>query len=213
MHYEKTGEPMDRELEKKLIEKVEQSGFSLESLQELSEFYKRNIPEEGIPWLVRKFAGDSEDVEKIAHCCLELGSEMEREGNYERAVLFYAYGLSVQPRTEDFRYFLNNNIGYSLVVLGRYGEARPYCEEAIRLNPNRYNAHKNLGLSLQGLGRYAEAAGNFMRAVGICHNIDKRAYNHLEELIARHPELTGEIEGIREFLDRYQPGRQDRVLH
>ena len=131
------GEPMDRELEKKLIEQVEQSGFSQESLHELSEFYKRNIPEEGIPWLVRKFAGDSEDVEKIAHCCLGLGSEMEREGNYERAVLFYAYGLSVQPRTEDFRYFLNNNIGYSLVALGRYGEARPYCEEAIRLNPSR----------------------------------------------------------------------------
>ena len=52
-----------------------------------------------------------------------------------------------------------------------------------------------------------------MRAVGICHNIDKRAYNHLEELIARHPELTGEIEGIQEFLAYYQPGRQDRVRH
>lgn len=204
---------MDRELERKLIEQVEESGFSQESVQELSDFYKRNIPEEGIPWLVRRFAGDSEDVEKVVYCCLGVGSEMEREGNYERAVLFYAYGLSVQPRTEDFIYFLNNNIGYSLVVLGRYGEARPYCEAAIRINPNRFNAYKNLGLSLQGLGRYPEAAKNLMNAIRIWHDMDQRAYNHLEELLAHHPELTDEIDGIQEFLVRYRPSRQDRVLH
>ena len=204
---------MDRELEKKLIEQMEQSRFSEASVLELLDFYKRNIPEERIPWLIRRFVRESEDVEKIAHCCLGLGSEMEQDGNYGRAVLFYAYGLSVQPRTEDFRYFLNNNIGYSLAVLGRYGEARPYCEAAIRVNPYRYNAHKNLGLSLQGLGQYAEAAGSFMNAVRICHDIDQRAYNHLEELLARHPELTDEIDGIQEFLVRYRPGRQDRVLH
>ena len=204
---------MDRELEKKLIEQVEESGFSQESVQELSDFYKWNIPEEGIPWLVRRFVADSEDVEKVAYCCLGVGLEMEREDNYERAVLFYAYGLSVQPHTEDYLYFLNNNIGYSLVVLGRYGEARPYCEAAIRINPNRFNAYKNLGLSLQGLGQYTEAVKNLMNAIRICHDMDQRAYNHLEELLARHPELTDEIEGIQEFLVRYRPGRQDRLLH
>lgn len=204
---------MDRELEKKLIGQVERSGFSRESVQELSDFYKRNIPEEIITWLVRQFLENSEDAEKIAFFCLKVGSDMELEDNYERAVLCYSYGLSVQPRTEEFRYFLNNNIGYSLVMLGRYGEARPYCEAAVRIDPNRYNAHKNLGLSLQGLGRYLEAAKNLMKAIRICHDIDQRAYNHLEELLARHPELMGEIEGIQEFFIRYRPGRQDRVLH
>ncbi len=118
-------------------------------------------------------------------------------------------GRSDQGRND----FDNNNIGYSLAVLGRYGEARLFCEAAIRVNPDCYNAYKNLGLSLRGLGQHAEAARNFMKAIRICHAMDQRLYKDLEMLLARHPELTDEIDGIQEFLVRYRPDRHDRVLH
>ena len=114
----------------------------------------------------------------------------------------------------DILYFLNNNLGYSMIMLGRHTEAEGYCEKAINLNPNRHNVFKNLGLSLQGQGVYTGAAANFMQAVRICSvDFDPRALNHLEDLLFNHPEVMSEIDGIKEFLSEYNLKRKDRKLH
>jgi len=205
---------MDTELEKKLLEQVMQSGDSESSLLELIDFYKQaDVPEKAVPYLIKLFS-NAEDVEKAAYFCIGMGAEMEYHEEYEQAIWFYSCGLSRQPQTTDILYFLNNNMGYSLIMIGRHTEAEGYCEKAIYLNPNRHNAFKNLGLSLQGQGRYAEAAENFMQAVRNCSVVfDPRALNHLEDLLLNHPEVMSEIDGIKEFLSEYEPKRKDRKLH
>ena len=188
---------MDTELEKKLLEQVMQSGHSESAINELIDFYVK-----------------ADDFEGAAYRCIGMGAEMEYHKEYEQAIRFYSCGLSRQPQTTDILYFLNNNLGYSLIMLGRHTEAEGYCEKAISLNPDRHNAFKNLGLSLQGQGRYSEAAENFMQAVRNCSvAFDPRALNHLEDLLLNHPEVMSEIDGIKEFLSEYEPKRKDRKLH
>jgi tetratricopeptide (TPR) repeat protein len=204
---------MDTELEKKLLEQVMQSGNNQSAFNELMEFYIReNIPEKAVAYLVKQRTTNMEDIEEIAASALELGAYMERCDKYEHAIIFYSYGLSLKPKKIDILYLLNNNIGYSLNIFGRHDEAQAHCEVAIRKNPNRYNAYKNLGISLQGLGQNAEAAENFMQAVKTCPE-DPRALIHLNDILAKHPEIASEIEGIKEFLFEYEPDRKDRKLH
>ncbi len=188
---------METEREKKLLEQVVKSGFSESTINELMDFYM-----------------EVDDFEWAAYRCIGMGAEMEHHDEYEQAIRFYSCGLSRQPQTTDILYFLNNNLGYSLILLGRHTEAEGYCEKAISLNPDRHNAFKNIGLSLQGQGRYAEAAENFMQAVRNCSvDFDPRALNHLEDLLLNHQEVMSEIDGIEEFLSEYEPDRKNRKLH
>jgi tetratricopeptide (TPR) repeat protein len=75
-------------------------------------------------------------------------------------------------------YFLNNNLGYSLVQVGLFEEAEPYLRAAIEIDPQRQNAYKNPGLSLQGQRRYSEAAISYLESVKTCP-ADPRAFKHL----------------------------------
>ena len=50
-----------------------------------------------------------------------------------------------------------NNWGIALARQGKWEEALPHYEEALRLNPGYTEAHLNLAQVLQRLGRHAEA--------------------------------------------------------
>jgi len=140
------------------------------------------------------------DSESVAAFCLRKGIEMEQVDEFDFACEFYAKGIALDPRSEDVRYFLNNNIGYSLNQLRRFDEAEPYCRTAIAIEARRHNAHKNLGVSLTGQKRYAEAAVHFVQATKACP-ADGRALLCLERLVVEVPEIMVLVPGIQNDLD------------
>jgi Flp pilus assembly protein TadD len=100
----------------------------------------------------------------------------------------YARGLALRAAAVDVGYFLHNNRGYCLNLLGRHADAEVHTRAAIAIDPKRHNAHKNLGLALAGQGRFGEAARALLEA-DCCCPPDTRARGHLTELLAKNPEL------------------------
>jgi tetratricopeptide (TPR) repeat protein len=123
----------------------------------------------------------------------------EQLGDFEAAAHFYGGGLELSPGPGDTWYWLNNNLGYSLIQLGRFSEALACLEAAIAIDSTRPNAHKNLGLAHEQLGTYALAAGCFVKATQV-NASDPRSLQHLETLIAAHPEVLADVPGLAETL-------------
>ena len=134
------------------------------------------------------FARRTDDPEKQASGYLALGQLLERQENYAEAEASYAQGLAIGPAAGETGYFLHNNRGYCLNLLGRHDEAETHCRQAIALDPARHNAHKNLGLALAGQGRLTEAAQALLEADRRCP-ADPRARQRLRDLVRDHPEV------------------------
>ncbi len=119
------------------------------------------------------------------------------EGNQDwtAAVAAYQGAVDLQPQHSEVCYFAHNNLGYSLLQLGRFDEAATHCEAAIFVNPDRHNAHKNLGLARQGQGRWLEAAQSLIEAARRCPQ-DRRAWLHLQKLLENHPDLPNQSESL-----------------
>ncbi|HDS05423.1 MAG TPA: response regulator, partial [Deltaproteobacteria bacterium] len=60
-----------------------------------------------------------------------LGIIMEQLNKFDHALTYYQEAAKVCHRTYDLFYWINNNIGYSLCMLGRYKEAERYCRVAL----------------------------------------------------------------------------------
>jgi tetratricopeptide (TPR) repeat protein len=125
---------------------------------------------------------------------------MEGLDDYTSACEFYSKGLSLNPQSGFTRYFLNNNIGYSLNQLGRFADAEPYCRAAIEVEERCHNAYKNLGVSLTGQKRYAEASVCFVQATR-ARPTDRRALLCLERLVTEVPEILSLVPGLEKDLD------------
>lgn len=67
---------------------------------------------------------EAEGPDERAVAYMFLGVHGERREDWNRAVGSYARALSEGSQRNDIRYFGNNNLGYSLVQLGRFDEAR-----------------------------------------------------------------------------------------
>lgn len=132
-----------------------------------------------------------EDPGKQAGGYLALGQLLEQRDSYAEAEAAYAGGVAILPAAGEVGYFLHNNRGYCLNILGRHAEAEVHCRAAIALDPARHNAHKNLGLALAGQGRFVEAAHCLLEA-DRRYPADPRARRHLAELLAAHPEVLVE---------------------
>jgi len=130
----------------------------------------------------------TDNSEEVARVSLAEGCHCERRDDWEGAVLSYQRALEADPKDPLVRYFANNNLGYSLLQLGRFDEAEEYCETAIAINPSQYNAHKNLGLALEGQGRWLDAALCLAEAVRLCPQ-NTRAWLHLNHLLNAKPDL------------------------
>ena len=91
-------------------------------------------------------------MEAKARYVLEMGKFMERTRDYPAAVRYYRKALALKPTGIVVRYFINNNLGFSLCAVGDFSEAEIYCRKAIEIDPGRPTGHKNLGIALAGLG-------------------------------------------------------------
>ena len=159
-----------------------------DAAQELVAFYLATDRASDAVAFVDGLLTESRDHGEYAEISLWLGVVHERTGDYGAAAAAYMAGRALEPADRAIWYYLNNNLGYCLNHLGRYAEAEACCRLAIQVDSARHNAHKNLGLALDGRGRYAEAVRAHIEATRLCPE-DPRSHRHLEDLIARHPEL------------------------
>jgi tetratricopeptide (TPR) repeat protein len=136
----------------------------------------------------------------IPRAYMMLGCLDEHEQDWVAAIAHYRQALAADPHHHVVRYFTNNNLGYSLIQLGRFDEAEKYCAEAIEVDPDRHNAHKNLGLVRQGQGDWLDAAFRFAIAYRIYPG-DPRSLWHLEQLLSAQPQLMEQSDELREIVD------------
>jgi tetratricopeptide (TPR) repeat protein len=159
------------------------------ALWQLAQFYRLSGRiDRAMPYFQR-LLDQTDEVDEAAAILLSMGQAAEKAADFELAEWLYRRGLALDAGSVHTRYFLHNNLGYSLVELGRHAEAEPFCRAAIGLTPERANAHKNLGLSLQSQGRHRDAARAFILSMR-ANPADPRAARHLEQLLATHPEIT-----------------------
>jgi tetratricopeptide (TPR) repeat protein len=144
---------------------------------------------------VERCLAGTRDPAKQAAGCLGLGQLLEQQDRYAEAESMYAHGLEISVAAADVAYFLHNNRGYCLNLLGRHAEAESCTRTAIAIDPSRHNAHKNLGLALAGQGRLTEAARCLLEADRRCPD-DTRARGHLTALLTEDPEILDADPGL-----------------
>jgi len=189
-----------KEYEALTKEKIEASnGTDLKALYNLSTFYSQCGRLEDAEECILKLLALKENPSDTAMHLLQLGQIAERRNDYELAIHHYRRGLEVGPTLKFAEYFLRNNLGYSLLRMRRYKEAKPLLEAAIQIDPDRANAYKNLGFSFWGLGDLTEAAKCFIEAT-CADAVDRRALKHLEKLYSLHPKLSESIPDFESLL-------------
>jgi len=142
----------------------------------------------------------SRDLEEKAFHYLTMGQLMEQQGSFEGAVQFYTQAFGLEPTHTKTWYLINNNLGFSLNMLGRFEEGERYCRAAIAIDPGRHNAYKNLAIAQQGQGQLPEAAWNYVQAVRR-YASDPRALKYLEDLITKHPTLLHDDPDLEQALE------------
>lgn len=136
----------------------------------------------------------SQEPRVTATTYLAHGHLLERQGQFERAVVQYQKALRMQPdfvtarnrlgialnklgrhheASEQFRQalrvkgdapFLHNNLGFSLYLEGRYADAEAALQEALRLKSEYARAHMNYALVLAKLDRFREVESELAQA-------------------------------------------------
>ncbi|MDH3582697.1 MAG: tetratricopeptide repeat protein [Phycisphaerae bacterium] len=142
----------------------------------------------------------TEDGERVS-CLLQLGANMEKDGDFEAAVGYYQTCCGMEPEDKNARYFAHNNLGFCLNMAGRFDDAEPHLHTAVRTDWKRHNAHKNLGLTSLARGRLREAAEAFITATEL-EPRDPRATHHLLELLLDNPELVEQAPHLQEEAKR-----------
>lgn len=82
-----------------------------------------------------------------------LGELYNSRHDWPQAHQCYEAALKANPRSE----VVQNNLGISLLMQGKYQEAAPHFLEALKTRPNFEKAKMNLRLVLAWQGKYAEA--------------------------------------------------------
>jgi len=122
-----------------------------------------------------------------------LGRAFADQQQHDQAVIHYGAALQIQP--SDPKTW--NNMGLSLLAMGRLDEAIHACQEALRLNPNFEDARNNLAVALNQAGRSDEAIKQFSEALrldpgnpGTHYNLGNLYMNtgSLDEALAQYSE-------------------------
>ncbi len=177
------------EVEKVLLEKLQTEVDSpCQALWELARFYKGEKRFDDATACLARLLGLITDLDGRAACVLTLGQIREQQEDYRGAVRHYKEALGLEPGSDFTWYFIHNNLGFCLAMLGSCAEAERYCRAAIRIDPGRPNAHKNLGLALQARGDLESAAESYILSTR-ANASDPRASQLLDQLLAAHPGL------------------------
>jgi tetratricopeptide (TPR) repeat protein len=185
------------EIERVLLREVQETqGTSKQVLWDLAVLYSRTGRQREAADCINGLVKIVADDEERARCGLAMGQLHEQLGDFEEAARYYGATLELQPATGDTGYWLHNNLGYSLLQLGRPKEAIRYLETAATIDRGRPNAYKNLGLAHGILGEHGSAAAYFVSATQ-ANAADPRSLRHLQELVEAHPEVLEEFPDLR----------------
>jgi tetratricopeptide (TPR) repeat protein len=181
------------ECERLILERLEKDSSSRkQSLWDLSVIYSVTDRQERSLECLKRLAVLTEGPEERARCYLAMGAQREQVGDFEGAVGYYRAAFETEPQNTNAWYWINNNLGYSLVQLGRCRESEAYLHRAMAIDQDRPNAYKNLGLAFLGQDRLKECADCFVRATQADAS-DRRSLDHLVQLVSAHPELLAEV--------------------
>jgi Tfp pilus assembly protein PilF len=103
-----------------------------------------------------------------ADACWRLAVLSDRIGKPQEALGWYRKALAGMPGNAD----IYCDMGYSLSLQQRWGEAEMNLRQAVALAPQNARAHNNLGLVLAHTGRRDEALTEFRKAG--CNEADGR---------------------------------------
>lgn len=181
------------ELEEALLAELKKAkGARAESWWNLARFYQMTGNHRESQHCIDQIMTLEKRPEELAACFLASGQLAECRDDFEFAADQYRQALALEPSDTDTWYFIHNNLGYSLLKIGRVSDAVSYLELAAQIDPDRANAYKNLGLCQQSLGNYPEAAMFYVSATQV-NASDDRSLGHLEELMEGHPELAVDL--------------------
>lgn len=131
-----------------------------------------------------------------------IGYYSLRGGDYNTALQYFRQLLSEYPEHP----FVQDNIGYTLIQLGRPQDAKPYLNEALRLGQNNpAYTHRNLALYYSSTDQAAMAAKHFREAF----DLQSEPVDLLELHYAEFLHKNGDIEKARTYLqmaiDKQEP--------
>jgi Tfp pilus assembly protein PilF len=99
---------------------------------------------------------------------------------WRNSVTLGLHAITAGPTGPKIHY----NLGLALSQAGRFNEAIPHYQDAIRLKPDHAKAYNNLGRSLQKLGRLDEAITSIRRAIQIDPDLELAYINLSDALVA-----------------------------
>ena len=173
----------------------ESGGKDIALLEQLLNLYIRSHETDKATRCIQRLMDLVDDRRAVSCLFLRLGQIAEQINDYSSAEKFYRDSLALGPPDEDVAYWVNNNLGYCLNVLGRPAEAEAYLKRAVELLPTRSNAFKNLALCYQSLGRPVEAVEQFIAATH-ANAADPRSLALLEKMLEEQPELFGMVSDL-----------------
>lgn len=178
----------ETEVETRLLQKLADPAQHESARRHMVSLYQRTGRIEEAVALVETAMQNAQTPDECAEWLWARGCLAEDARNFRKAALFYQIGIKLHPQSSRNRYWLLNNLGFSLNQLGRHEAAEKVCRQAIHENPGFSNAWKNLGLSLKGQERFHEAAWQFLAAIRV-QPYDERNRVELQRLLDEHPEM------------------------
>jgi len=95
---------------------------------------------------------DDDDRLTKAQKFFQQAYELQREGEYERAIRLYKQSIEVYPTAEAHTF-----LGWAYSFQGRLDEAIEECHRAISVDPDFGNPYNDIGVYLMQKGQHGEA--------------------------------------------------------
>jgi Tfp pilus assembly protein PilF len=95
---------------------------------------------------------DDDDRLTKAQDFFQQAYELQREGEFERAIRLYKQSIEVYPTAEAHTF-----LGWTYSFQGRLDEAIEECHRAISVDPDFGNPYNDIGVYLMQKGQYDEA--------------------------------------------------------
>jgi protein O-mannosyl-transferase len=126
----------------------------------------------------------------------ELGNALEDQGNFDKAMYYYAKAIQITPNFAE----PHNNLGRIFALKKDYKDAIYHYNEALRIKPTFTEAHNNLATALLYQGNEKEAIYHYYEALRSNPNY-AGAYYNLAKIYANQGKTEKTIILYRKALD------------